>query len=387
MKHRYLSLLTLCLIPLISCGPSISEPTALVFNLDHVNLEVGKTFALSAKPNFGSEPVSYVSSNPDIVSVDGNGLLTAKALGDVKITATCGNLTSICPVRVYSNSPLFHGAKGRAALSVNASKASLNLPSILFDSKWQKTEDGVPNIHLSFSIDPDLGKSVLENILDFFKQEEETSSEIYQTYESLLSNVDLGLAKLEDEKLQIFLIDGEVSLALTTVDEKSKQTKPRYFHKVEEPLPSDLPSFDPYSFFSQDLFASFAKQGAILPKSSEEKRDINGILHHTLVTSTQEESLNRYDIAFDETAISIANDYLHDLSAESQFLKESNLAKASLSLDYGSEDKNPSKATLSLSLLNNNTEYGGSLTLSNLEFREEANDAYFKEISEMISKW
>ena len=84
--------------------PTIAE--SLVLTNTEVNMQVGETFQLTAlfTPATTTEKtLRWESTNPSIVSVDNNGLLTAHALGEVTVTATTtdgSNLTASCPIKV-----------------------------------------------------------------------------------------------------------------------------------------------------------------------------------------------------------------------------------------------------------------------------------------------
>ena len=72
---------------------------------DSITVTVGETGTLHAKAldRFGHEvqrPVSWSSSKPDVVSVDGGGRVTALAPGIAKVTATVGDVAGDARVRV-----------------------------------------------------------------------------------------------------------------------------------------------------------------------------------------------------------------------------------------------------------------------------------------------
>jgi len=82
-----------------------------------VNLEkVGDTYQLSAvkEPANAAGTLEWESSNTDVATVDGNGMVTAKGQGTATITVTCGDKTATCTVLVdhqqhdYSGQPYLY---------------------------------------------------------------------------------------------------------------------------------------------------------------------------------------------------------------------------------------------------------------------------------------
>lgn len=84
--------------------PTIAE--SVVFTNTGVNMQVGETFQLTAlitPATTTDKTLKWESTNPSIVSVDSNGLLTAHALGEATVNATTAdgsNLTASCPIWV-----------------------------------------------------------------------------------------------------------------------------------------------------------------------------------------------------------------------------------------------------------------------------------------------
>ena len=83
-------------------------------------LQVGKTLTLTATvtpDNATDKAVAWTSSNDAVVTVDANGVVTAKAEGTATITATAGGKTATCTVtvkaapRYYYNSTTTTGTK------------------------------------------------------------------------------------------------------------------------------------------------------------------------------------------------------------------------------------------------------------------------------------
>lgn len=88
----------------ITVIPTIAESLALTNT--GVNMQAGDTFQLTAlftPATTTDKTLKWVSSNPSIVSVDHNGILTAHALGEVTVSASTtdgSNLTASCRVLV-----------------------------------------------------------------------------------------------------------------------------------------------------------------------------------------------------------------------------------------------------------------------------------------------
>lgn len=77
-----------------------SSTPSLTLSHTTLNLLINKTQNIIAYTNATTEPVTWSSSNPEYVTVDGSGMVTAVSKGTAIITATCGNLTATCKVNV-----------------------------------------------------------------------------------------------------------------------------------------------------------------------------------------------------------------------------------------------------------------------------------------------
>ncbi len=98
-----------------SCEVTVAPEFASNITLNHssINMHFGETSQLEATitPSDASQTVTWTSSDPSVLSVDDNGLLFAKALGNATVTATTTdgtNLSATCSVTVshrytYSN--------------------------------------------------------------------------------------------------------------------------------------------------------------------------------------------------------------------------------------------------------------------------------------------
>lgn len=87
----------------------ITEPVPCTgITLSHTELAftaIGQTQQLTATltPADTTEALSFISSNPDILSVTANGLVTSLGLGTATITATCGTQRAVCTVSTTVN--------------------------------------------------------------------------------------------------------------------------------------------------------------------------------------------------------------------------------------------------------------------------------------------
>lgn len=103
-------LLSLCVIislfalPISVQATTSTEPTSISFkNAPLTPLGVGEThqLTLTATPTNSSTVYTWMSSNPDVVSVDSKGLVTAKQVGIATITArTYTHITTSCTITV-----------------------------------------------------------------------------------------------------------------------------------------------------------------------------------------------------------------------------------------------------------------------------------------------
>lgn len=103
-------LLSLCVIislfalPISVQATTSTEPTSISFkNAPLTPLGVGEThqLTLTATPTNSSTVYTWMSSNPDVVSVDSKGLVTAKQVGIATITArTYTHITTSCTITI-----------------------------------------------------------------------------------------------------------------------------------------------------------------------------------------------------------------------------------------------------------------------------------------------
>lgn len=92
-----------------------SEIETFTLNKTSMTLALGQAFQLTAS----ASSVSYVSSSPEVASVDASGLVTGLSLGSSVITATSGEMKAYAKVTVTD--------KAQSSLSVSFSSSSLAL--------------------------------------------------------------------------------------------------------------------------------------------------------------------------------------------------------------------------------------------------------------------
>ena len=80
----------------------VIELTGLTLTPKKVDLEVGKTYQLSAvkEPANAEGSLTWTSSKPAVAAVDNSGKITAKGEGTATITVTCGTKSAACTVTV-----------------------------------------------------------------------------------------------------------------------------------------------------------------------------------------------------------------------------------------------------------------------------------------------
>nr|WP_242999813.1 leucine-rich repeat protein [Ruminococcus bromii] len=86
----------------------IPRPTSVLLNKTSLTLDVGKSYTLTKTVSPSDAVTSYTwsSSNTSVVTVDGNGKVTAKKTGTATITVKTSNgKTATCKVTVKSNLP------------------------------------------------------------------------------------------------------------------------------------------------------------------------------------------------------------------------------------------------------------------------------------------
>ncbi|MDE6304034.1 MAG: Ig-like domain-containing protein, partial [Paramuribaculum sp.] len=95
-----------------TCGEATAEckvtvnPVAaesVMLDKEAVEMKVGETAKLTATvmpDNTTDKTVTWASSNPNVATVNADGVITAIAMGEAVITATCGDVTAECKVIV-----------------------------------------------------------------------------------------------------------------------------------------------------------------------------------------------------------------------------------------------------------------------------------------------
>lgn len=96
-------------VPSVSASATLQivKPVITDFTLSdsEVTLNIGGTKQLSITswtPSYASESATYASKDAAIASVNKNGLITAKAIGETEITATIGEVVKTCKVKVVA---------------------------------------------------------------------------------------------------------------------------------------------------------------------------------------------------------------------------------------------------------------------------------------------
>ena len=96
-------------VPSVSASVTltITKPTITDFTLSEtettMNIGGTKTLSITAfVPAYASESATWTSKNTTVATVNKNGVITAKALGDAEITATIGEVAKTCTVHVVA---------------------------------------------------------------------------------------------------------------------------------------------------------------------------------------------------------------------------------------------------------------------------------------------
>ncbi|MDE7421762.1 MAG: Ig-like domain-containing protein [Muribaculaceae bacterium] len=87
----------------VTVAKKIIAATAIALSATTTDLKVNGTVTLTATvtpDNATDKTVTWTTSDAAIATVDANGKVTAKALGEATITAACGNVTATCKVTV-----------------------------------------------------------------------------------------------------------------------------------------------------------------------------------------------------------------------------------------------------------------------------------------------
>ncbi len=83
-------------------GTTPINPTGISLNKATASVQVGKTTQLNAslEPYGATGTVTWSSNNTSVATVNSNGLVTGKAVGEAVITAACGSYSATCTVTV-----------------------------------------------------------------------------------------------------------------------------------------------------------------------------------------------------------------------------------------------------------------------------------------------
>ncbi|MDE6279211.1 MAG: C10 family peptidase, partial [Paramuribaculum sp.] len=87
----------------VTVNPVAVAAESIKLDKETLELKVGETAALTATvlpDNATDKTVTWASSNPDVATVNADGVITAVAVGEAVITATCGEATAECKVTV-----------------------------------------------------------------------------------------------------------------------------------------------------------------------------------------------------------------------------------------------------------------------------------------------
>lgn len=89
----------------VTVAAKIIEAESITLSNETAELKVGGTLALTAvvaPENTSDKTVTWTSSDEAVATVDANGKVTAKAIGEATITATCGSVKAECAVKVVA---------------------------------------------------------------------------------------------------------------------------------------------------------------------------------------------------------------------------------------------------------------------------------------------
>jgi uncharacterized protein YjdB len=100
----------------IVTGLTLTESLALTLNTDNSEADLAYTVTPAGKA------VSFVSSDKDVVTVDGSGHVTAVGKGNATITATAGNFSQVCNVNVSAAPASIQVSPNRINLGVGESQ-------------------------------------------------------------------------------------------------------------------------------------------------------------------------------------------------------------------------------------------------------------------------
>lgn len=84
------------------------QVSSIELSLEDMTLYIGSTATLTAKvypENATNREIAWSSADPSIVSVDTSGLLSALQIGETIVTASCGDISATCKVRVIAIAP------------------------------------------------------------------------------------------------------------------------------------------------------------------------------------------------------------------------------------------------------------------------------------------
>ena len=190
----------------ITCDLNVTvtadTPFAVYLTPETVSLKVTQTHTLKVEvdaPVSLDRSVTYQSDNPDIVSVDVNGKITARGVGTATITVTTvlGEKTDTCVVTVLDgNPPIYFNVENDPDIVKNSSDIYVCSRNVIDIMSMLVLEEGIDPDSVAIEIIGGKDRATLEGgVLTLNKRGTVTVriSALYQTGEPLTADIKFGL--------------------------------------------------------------------------------------------------------------------------------------------------------------------------------------------------
>lgn len=192
--------------------------TGITITKSNITIEIGKIIVIEAKikpENATNKNIIYYSSNPDIASIDSNGILTAKSKGTVLITAKTedGGYCASCIVTVVENQNNFvpvTGIKLNKSLLIMKINETEKLTACIKPSNatnqnviWSSSDSNIASVDLSGNI-----KALKEGIA-LITAKTEDGNYIAQCIVIVEKNIDYKIKSIRLNKSILFIDVGK----------------------------------------------------------------------------------------------------------------------------------------------------------------------------------
>ncbi len=190
------------IIAVLKVTVTADVPFAVYLIPETLSLKVTQTHTLKAEvdaPVSLDRSVTYASDNPDVVSVDVNGKITARGVGTATITVTTvlGEKTDTCVVTVLDGKPpIYFDIENDPDIVKNSSDVHVSARSVIDIMSMLWLEEGIDPASVKMEIIGGMDRATLEGgVLTLSKRGTVTVriSAVYQNGETITADIKFGL--------------------------------------------------------------------------------------------------------------------------------------------------------------------------------------------------